>query len=272
MFSVFKDFDRDVADLFSDDFDIKQSLKIKSAGPNATTVTTNIEVVDKDGKCSLKPKVALKWPHPSGFTLEKLEFSNDCRMTVETSLSDAVPGLKLDFKGNDAEKADLSLKYCVPAATLTTDVDVNTLARAEASVCGGHGPFVGGLSATYAGKDDAKKITLSAGVSHTVPNVCYTAVRARENFSSFSALFAYSSVKDLILAGNVDHSPKKTLATALIAYKVDPCTTFKAKGNSEGILAASLKRNFEKKFSVVGSVEMPHTLKHVKWGVNATLG
>lgn len=274
MFSIFKEFDKDTADMFTDDFDLKYSLKVKSAGPQSTTLTTNVELVDKDGKCSLKPKVSLKWPHPSGFTVDKLEFTNDCRMTVETSLAadNILPGLKLEFKGNDAEKSDLTVKYSVPAATITADVDVNSLARAEASVCAGSGPFVGGLSASYAGKDDAKKVSVGLGVSHTVPNVCYTAVRAKDNFSAFSLLFSYTSVKNLILAGSVDHSAKKSLATLLGSYKIDANTTFKAKGNSEGVIAASVKRSCDKKFVVVGSVEVPHTLKSVKWGLNATLG
>ena len=220
--------------------------------------------------------MALKWPHPSGFTLEKLEFSNDCKMNVETSLVDAFPGLKCEFKGNDSDKADLSVKYTIPAATFTADFDINSLSKAEASVCAGSGAFVGGLSASFAGsKDESKvpsKVSVNVGVSHTVPNVCYTAVKAKDNFGAFTALFSYSSVKNLVIAGSVDYSPKKTLATAVASYKVDPSTTFKAKGNSEGVVSASLKRTFEKKFAVVGSVEVPHTLKTVKWGVNATLG
>jgi hypothetical protein len=220
--------------------------------------------------------VSLKWPHPSGFTLEKLEFTNDCKTTVETSLVDSLPGLKLEFKGNDQEKADLSLKYSIPAATFTGDFDINSLAKAEASVCAGSGAFTGGLSASFAGsKDESKapsKISVGLGVAHTVPNVCYTAVRAKDNFSAFSLLFSYTSVQNLILAGSVDHCAKKTLATGLASYKVDASTTFKTKATSEGVVSASLKRNFEKKFTVVGSVEVPHTLKSVKWGVNATLG
>jgi len=276
MFSVFKDFDKDTADVFSDDFDSKISLKVKSAGPHSTTLTTNIELVDKDNKCSLKPKVSLKWPHPSGFTLEKMEFTNDCKMTVETSLVDAVPGAKFEFKGNDSDKADLSIKYSIPAATFTADFDINSLSKGEVSVCGGSGAFVGGLSASYAGsKDESKtpsKVSVGLGVSHTVPKVCYTAVRAKDNFTSFSALFSYSSIDNLLLAGSVNHNSKKTLATALATYKVDPSTTVKAKANTEGIISASIKRSCEKKFTVVGSVEVPHTLKTVKWGVNATLG
>lgn len=275
-FAIFKEFDKEASDIFSDDFDTKLSLKVKSAGPFATTLTTNIEIVDKEGKQSLKPKATLKYPHASGFTLEKLEFTNDLKMTVETSLVNTLPGLKLEFKGNDSDKADLSFKYTHPHATVTGDFDINSLAKAEASVSAGSGPFTGGLSAQFTGaKDDGKvpnKVSVGLGVAHTVPNVCFTSVRAKDNFSAFSLLFTYSSVQNLILAGQVDHSAKKSLGTFAASYKVDAATTFKAKGNTEGILAASLKKNFEKKFTVVGSVEVPHTLKTVKWGVNATLG
>jgi hypothetical protein len=273
MFAAFKDFDKDVADLFSDDFDNKYTLKVKAAGPEGTTVSTNLELVDKEGKQSLKPKLTLKYPHPSGFTLDKLEVSNDCRLSVETSLDRlGVPGLKLDFKGNDAEKADVGFKYIMPAATFTGEVDVNSLNRAEGAISTGHGPFAGGVSAVYAGVGDAKKVTLGLGVSHVVPNVCYTAVRANNNFSNFSLLFSYAAVKNLTVAGQVDHSTKKTLATGLVGYKVDPVTVVKVKGNSEGIINASVKRSFDKRLTVAASVEVPHTLKTAKWGVNATLG
>lgn len=234
-----------------------------------------MELVDKEGKGSIKPKMSLKWPHPSGFTMEKLEVSNDLKVTVETSLADSLPGLKLEFKGNDSDKADLSFKYVLPAATLTGEFDINSLSKAEASVHGGSGPFTGGLSANFAvGKEDksAGKVNVGLGLSHTVPNVCFAAVRAKENFSAFSLLFSYSSIQNLVVAGSVNHSAKKSQATLLTSYRVDPSTTFKAKANSEGLISASVKRTFEKKFVVVGSVEFPHTFKTVKYGVNATLG
>jgi len=275
-FAIFKEFDKNVTDVIEDDFDSKFSLKIKSAGPSSTTITTNVEFVDKDGKSSLKPKVALKWPHSSGFTLEKLEFTNDCKMTVETSLTDSLPGLKLEFKGNDSEKADLSFKYAIPAATFTGDFDINNLSKAEASVTAGTGAFTGGLNAKFStSKDDGKnatKVSVGLGLAHTVPNVCFTAVRAKDNFSAFSVLVSYTQHKGLIVAGSADHCAKKTQATLVTSYNVDASTTFKAKATTEGVFSASLKKSFEKKFNVVGSVEVPSNLKSVKWGVNATLG
>jgi hypothetical protein len=235
-----------------------------------------VQYVSKDGKASLKPKVSLKWPHASGFTLEKFEFSPDCKMTVETSLKNTVPGLKLEFKGNDADKADLSFEYSIPNAMFAGEFDINNLSKGEASVSTGNGAFSGGLSAKFSsGKDDkgaATKVALGLGLSHTVPKVCFMAARAKENFSAFSVLFSYTQLKDVDVAGSVDYSSKATLATLCAKYKVDSTTTFKAKATTDGVLSASLKKAFEKKFNVVGSVEVPSDLKTVKWGLNATLG
>jgi hypothetical protein len=274
-FSTFKDLDSATADMIADDFDIKYTLKIKSPAPASTTITTNIQYVDKDGKASFKPKIALKWPHASGFTLEKLELSPDCKMTVETSLSNTLPGLKLEFKGNDADKADLSFKYVLPAATLTGEVDINNLSKAEASVCAGHGDFTGGLSATVTTAKDDKasiKVAVGAAIGHNLPNVCSASLRAKENFSAFTMMFAYTQLQDIDVAGVVNYSAKATSATLLGAYQLDKTTKLKAKINTDGVLAASLKKSFEKKFSVVGSVEVPSDLKCIKFGLNATLG
>jgi len=258
----------------NDDFDAKYTLKIKSAGPADTTITTNVQYASKDGKASLKPKVSLKWPHASGFTLEKFEFAPDCKMTVETSLKNTLPGLKLEFKGNDADKADLSFEYSIPNAKFAGEFDMNNLSKGEASVSSGYEAFTGGLSAKFSsGKDDkAVKVALGLGLAHNVPKVCFMAARAKDNFSAFSLLFSYTQLKDVDIAGSVDYSSKASLATLVAKYKVDSTTTFKAKATTDGVVSASLKKAFEKKFAVVGSVEVPSDLKTVKWGLNATLG
>lgn len=215
----------------------------------------------------------MKWAHASGFTLEKLESTVDSKITVETSLTGAAPGLKLEFKGNDSDKADLSFSYTTPAATFTGDFDVSNLSSAKASVCGGNGPVVAGASADLKiAKSTVESTTFGVGVGYTVPKQLFVGVRAEKNFANYSALFTYNANKDVTLVGKVAYSAKDTSATLGAVYKCNPDTTIKVKADTNGVFAAALKQNFEKKFTVTGSAEIPSQLNTVKFGVNATLG
>merc|ERR1711998_717277 len=102
-------------------------------GPEGSSITTNTSYDAKDS--SLTPKLSLKWANDNGFTLDKLEFSKDCKMTVETSLTKIAPGLKLEFKGNDTNKADLLMTYKMPKATITGEYDIHGFSSAKASIC-----------------------------------------------------------------------------------------------------------------------------------------
>lgn len=271
-FPTFKDLDKAPADLIADDFDSKVTLKIKSSGPSGSTITTTTEYVEKDNKPMLKPKLALKYMHDSGFAVDKLELSPECKMTVETSLAGALPGLKVEFKGNDSEKADLSCKYTLPAATMTAGLDINNFSSADFSVSSGQGPFTGGLAMKLASVKDEYKLSFSLGLAHTVPGVCFAALRAKDSLTNYSLLFSYSHLKDTEIAGSVDYSPKGILGTVAASYIVNPKVTVKAKANTDGVISASVKQNFEKKFALVTSAEVPASFNTIKWGVNATLG
>lgn len=270
-YPIFKDFDKSSADIISDDFDNKYTLKIKSAGPSNTTITTNTAYDAKENK--LVPKLSTKWVHGSGFTLEKLEFSPDLKLTVETSLSGVAPGLKLEFKGNDSDKADVTVTYSVPAATVTADIDVHNFSSAKASVSGGHGPFSAGASADLKiSKSAIDSTTIGLGFGYTVPKLLFFGLRANKNFADYSALFSYSAYKNITLAGLISYSPKETSAVLASVYKCNPDTTIKVKAATTGVFYASIKQAFDKKFSVVGSAEIPSSLSSVKFGINATLG
>lgn len=276
-FPTFKDLDKSVADLFNDDFDYKYTLKVKSSGPSNTTLTTNTNFDTKTN--SLVPKLSLKWAHPSGFTLEKLEASQDLKFNLETSLSNAAPGLKLEFKGNDEEKADLSFTYKIPQATLTGEVDIVRLSSVKASVVAGSGAIAGGANADLKiAKSSIDNATFGVGLSYTVPKVAFLAVRADKNFSNYSGLASYNSNcpitgKPLTLAGQVSYSGKEVNAAVLSSWQFCPeACSMKLKFNSNGVFAASLKQTYEKKLTVVGTAEVPLQLNTVKLGVNATLG
>jgi len=268
-FSTFKDFDKTITDLVNDDFDSKFSLKVKSSGPFNTTITTNTQFCTKSNK--LVPKLTTKWVHNSGFTLEKLEFSSDCKATVETSLVGIVPGLKLEFKGNESEKADVSLTYNHTHATATAEVDCNSFSSFKTTVNGGNGPYTAGAAADVKiVKGSVDSTTFSVGAGYTAKPL-FVGLRADKNFSDFSALFSYLINKDITVAGIVNHG-SKTSATLASVYKCNPDTTIKVKATSSGVVSASVKQQFEKKFSVIGSAEVPSDFNNVKFGLNAILG
>lgn len=273
---VFKEFDKCASDIIEDDFDSKVTLKVKSAGPFGTTLTSTTTLDTKDTK--LSPKLSVKWPHASGFTLEKFESSADGKLTVETSLVGAAPGLKLEFKGNDhSNKSDLSFTYTAPAATVTGEVDLLNLSSVKASAIGGNGPVtVGAAAEVKLAKYAVDTYCLGVGVGYTIPKLFFLGVRAEKTFSAFSALFTYAAARDVTLAGKLTYSGSakdKMGATLAGVYKCNADTTIKFKANTTGgVFSASVKQAFPGKFSVVGSAEIPAQLNTAKFGLNATLG
>jgi len=275
-FPNFKDLDKSVADIFSEEFDYKYTLKVKSAGPWNTTLTNTTTYDTKDNK--LVPKLSLKWAHPSGFTLEKLEASQDLKFNLETSLANAAPGLKLEFKGNDSDKADLSFTYKIPQATVTGDFDISNLASAKASVVSGTESIAAGANVDLKiAKSAIESATFGAGLAYTHQNKAFIALRADKNFTNFSALASYKAVdplsgKPLTLAAQVGHSGKETTASVASVFNWCNECNLKVKFSSNGVFAASLKNVCEKKLTVIGTAEVPLQLNTVKLGVNATLG
>jgi hypothetical protein len=229
----------------------------------------------KDGKNGfvLVPKLATKYTHSSGFTVDKLEITDDAKASIETSLTGVAPGLKLEFKGNDSDKADLSFQYKAPAATITADFDIVNLSSVKASVCGGHGDVTFGASAAL--KMDKLAVQSSCfgvGIGYKMPNI-FVGVRADENLSQYSAVWSYDGFKGVELAGRVKQC-KETNASIVGSWKCNPDTTLKVKvcTSNNGSLFGSVKQQFPNKFAVVSSAEIPVSFNTIKFGVNATLG
>ena len=84
-----------------------------SEGPSGVEVTSSSNWDYTKSGSGINTTVSATWSHPSGFTLDKLEFDPTAKgsLTTETSLTGLAKGLKLEFKGNDADKGDLSFRY-----------------------------------------------------------------------------------------------------------------------------------------------------------------
>lgn len=156
----------------------------------------------------------MKWAHPSGFTLDKLESTSEGKLSVETSLTGTAPGLKLEFKGNDNNKADLSFTYKVPSATVTGELDIVNFSSVKASVATGTGAVAVGASAEVKiAKSTVESTSFDLGASYTLPKQAFVAVKATGSLSSYSALVSYSALKDITLLGKVDYAKETTTAT-----------------------------------------------------------
>lgn len=165
-----------------------------------------------------------------------------------------------------------------PLATLTGEVDALNFAKANASVTLSQAPFVAGASVDAAfGKQGLDSKSFGLGVGYSIPKLLFAGARATNSLSDFSGIFSYVLNKDVSLVGKVTHATAgKAAGTSSIlaaVYQYDPSTVIKVKASSTGIINASVKKSFEKKFSVVGSVEIPQGFSSgYKFGLNAVLG
>jgi hypothetical protein len=269
----FADVTKDIKDMLGDDFDSKYSLKIKSAAPENTTLTTTLTYSSKDS--AIVPKSALKWAGPSGFTLDKLEVTNDLRPTVETSLTGIAPGLKLFFKGNDSDKAELSADYKLPNIMVTTSLDILKGSYANMDLVYKHGDILVGAATAMKLKGSTPESTFKGALKYSIPNVTEVAVTATPQTGSYDGLFLYEGINPQIkIGGKVSYEKSGLCGAVVSSYKCNPDTTIKKKLDTKGVLSLSVKQNLPKKLSVVGSATIPLNsgLKGIKYGLNATLG
>jgi len=267
-FPVFADIDKPITDKFDDDYDLKTAFKVKTAGPWGTTVTTNTTLNCKDKSTSTK--VAIKYPHPSGFTLDKLEITNDGYMVTETSLAGLTKGLKLEFKGNDQKgTGDVTATFVHPKVTVTGELDVLGLNQIKVSATGGNGPVTVGASTVLKTSGGAPE-KINVAVGYTAPKF-YGVVKACD-FKDFSGLVTYSVNEKLNVAATVTHGEKGVGGAAAAIYACCPNNTVRVKADTCGTITASVKRNYEKRFTVVAAAQTTTAFKDFKWGLTATLG
>jgi hypothetical protein len=267
---IFIDIGKTASDVFADDFDLKYTLKIKTPAPAGVVITTNTQY-DSAKDTKLITKISGKYVHSSGFTFEKLEMASNGALTTETSLVGAAPGLKLEFKGNDSNKGDLSFTYSVAALTATGELDVVNFDKLSGSVASVHGPFVGGLGMDFS---ISKKTlaSVNATVGYTMSDVFAAYLKSSKQFSEFALLTSIYTIPNTNLSFQGVYSKGALSGILAAAYKCTPKTTVKAKATSAGVVSASLKHVLDKKFTVTAAAETPSNFKSIKFGVSAVLG
>jgi hypothetical protein len=212
----------------------------------------------------------VKYPHPSGFTLDKLEISNDGYMVTETSLTGLAKGLKLEFKGNDKiSRGDIAATYVHPHATVTGELDVLGMSQLKVSANGGSGPFSVGASTVVKLSGGAPE-KINVAVGYAAPK--FFGVAKVADFKDVTGLVSYAVNNKLSVAGKVNHSDKGVSGAAAAIYACCPNNTVRVKVGSCGSITASVKRSYEKRFTVVAAAGTNTSFNDIKWGVTATLG
>jgi len=272
---LYKDFNKNALDILDEDYDFKYFLKVKSKAPNGVTLTTTTDLNCGAGKCSVGGKVSAKWAHESGFTLDKLEVKNNGSVVVETSLNGVAPGLKFEFKGDDSNKGDLGAVYKTQQYTAAAEVDVAEFSSAKASVLAGSGPYNGGASASVSLGDKVDVKSFDVAASYAVASQYFAGLSVTNNFSKYAFSFAYFGGSNYTLAGVFGFTPEKSATSLTLGgiYKCNPKTNVKAKINSEGTVALSVKQFLASDASVTAAVEVPtKDFSSYKFGLTASLG
>jgi len=276
-FRIFADFDKPVTELFNDDFEFKNSVKVKTAGfTPCSSVLTTTTTVDPLKESKFNTKFGIKWNGPNGFTLEKLEVASSGNVSVETSLVNVAPGLKFEYKGGDSGKGtgDVSATYKHEKAVLTAEADVLHFQTAKVSVSTGQGPFTGGFSVKSSnGKAGFNVDSVDAALGYTAKNV-FGILRADNWASSFTGLVKYHPLHHVLVGFKANYNIKDvTHCGALVgSYKLDNKTTIKAKVCSGHNIAASVKHQCTDKCSVGVAAETNTGFSAFKYGINAVIG
>lgn len=264
---TFDDFDKTPRDIFKKDFDVDTlALKIKTMGPSDLQIDSNVEFFQPK---NLTCKVGFKKKFDQ-FSLDKLEVKSGA-VSIETAL-EASPGLKLEFKGDEKSKGDLSAVYKTEAATITAEADIVSFSAGKASISSGMGPLTLGGNLSLEAKDSRVNLKdFSLGVGYSIPKSLFVGVRAEKKVSDFKGCFLYTVNPDVSLAGLVTY-PKTSLAFGA-TYKCNPNTALKFKLDTAGQLGASAKQTIDKTTSVTAAASVNvHSPGGYKFGVTANLG
>ena len=274
-FSTFADFDKKLKDIFTEDFKTEFSFKAKAKAPNNLTFTSTSTWSNPFENRAIGQTLGVKWEHPSGFNLEKLEVNSKGKVTTETSLVGAAPGLTLNFKGNDTDKADLSFTYKIPSATISAEVDGLMFNRVKVSAFGGAGPISAGFAANFAIAQAGNTQVYEAGATYDGVKDLNVALWAN-SAKDFRVLGKYNINDKFSSAIQIDKSSQSiTGIYGCMNNKVS--SKFKIT-RTDGELGASTSftQSFDSncKVTYVTGIDKfsGFSTSNIKWGVNCTLG
>ena len=182
-----------------------------------------------------------------------------------------VPGLKLEFKGNNTSQSDLSFHYEHAHATITGSVDASDFGQYSATVSSGVDDIAFGASSKFA-KGQSPEIDVSA--TYTAPKI-FAGLAVTEAFKAFKGLFSFAVDNTITVAATPSYNlDKSAFALNLGAvYKCNADTTIKTKFDLEKNLDLSVKQSINKGLTVAGWANVSKgDFKSCNYGVKLVLG
>lgn len=242
-FGKYGDILKKVEDIFKKDFHngTAFTLEVNQDVPIKGTKMTSTSTHDFKAGSKLNNTLSLEWEHDSGFKLDKLEFdpSDNGSFTTECSLSGLVDGVKLDFKGNDSNKADITARYDHAQATVTATVDATDFKNFNGTISTGLNDIKFGLEGSLKGD----KTNVNAAASYSAPKMFF-GLNLTNTFKDIKGLFTFDVDSDLTVAANCTYgTAKKNIGANFAAvYKCNPKTTLKVKADLDKNINLSMKQ------------------------------
>ena len=270
---------RRTTDIFKKDFVKKDeapiTFEMTGEAPSGVEVTSSSTWDYTKSGSGIDTTVSATWSHPSGFTLEKLEFDPSAKgsLTTETSLTGLAKGLKLEFKGNDADKGDLSFTYKLPAATVTGGMDFMNFKTFDVAAATTFGDITAGAKCDFKKGKDGFATSASASASYAMGNL-FAGLDVTSNFSKYAVLSSFNVDKNITAALRADLGGKAPVFQVGGVYKCNPDTVIKGKVNvTSKALDLSVKQALDKKMNVTASAQLSDfSFKSMVYGLKATLG
>lgn len=279
-FPKYGDVLKSVSDLFKKDFVKKDgapvTFEMSADAPAGVTVTSTSSFDHSKDGAAIDTYVSAKWAHPSGFTLDKLEFNPSAKGSIvtETSLTGLAEGLKLDFKGNDNDKGDVSFTYKHPHGTVHGGVDIMNFKSFGVACVTGMDNFVAGVQTSVNKGKDGFSTKVNTTASYQL-NKIFAGVDVADNFSKYGVLMSFSADKNTVAAVRADMAAGGNVGVQVGAsYKCNPSTTLKTKVDvNKQAVDFSVKQSFDKNFNVTGFAQVSSfSVKSMLFGCKATLG
>eukprot|EP00611_Tribonema_gayanum_P006211 TRINITY_DN1549_c0_g1_i5.p1 TRINITY_DN1549_c0_g1~~TRINITY_DN1549_c0_g1_i5.p1 ORF type:complete len:308 (-),score=121.43 TRINITY_DN1549_c0_g1_i5:595-1419(-) len=268
----YKDLTKAVSDLLTDDYSLKNTLKLKHTTPHKVAFTAENE---HKGASGVAGKLQLKYAHkPSGFSLDKVVLGPDGGTSVECSLAGVAEGLKLTAKINDAIKGDVGTEFVGARMALKTEVNTELTKITSSATAAYDGVNAGGIViAKLPGDKPAALSDYNAGLSYGGTG-WFTAITTSNKMATYNVSASYAPAANLttaVLASTTPESGAQTL-TVGFKYQCNPATVLRAKMTSEGMVHAAMQNKCCEGVSVGVATEMNTKDMQPKFGFNCTLG